>query len=106
MTASRAARAPISGFATAAVIDNGWVTNALFGQSYQVGGENSFASPDYVHVGAYSGLETPTSDYVGLVGFASPVRPVGFGERDVSTSRVSKCADRRQRPATRRACSV
>ena len=52
--------------------DNGWATNALFGQSYQIAGENSFASPDYVHVGAYSGLETPTSDYVGLVGFASP----------------------------------
>jgi LPS-assembly protein len=52
--------------------DNGWSTNALFGQSYQIGGENSFAQPDYVHVGAYSGLETPTSDYVGLVGFASP----------------------------------
>lgn len=52
--------------------DNGWSTNALFGQSYHLAGENSFASPDLVHVGAYSGLETDTSDYVGMVGFAAP----------------------------------
>ena len=47
-------------------------TNALFGQSYQLGGENSFAAPDLVNVGAYSGLETDTSDFVGLFGFTSP----------------------------------
>jgi LPS-assembly protein len=52
--------------------DNGWSTNALFGQSYHLGGDNSFASPDLVHAGAYSGLETDRSDFVGLVGFATP----------------------------------
>ncbi len=52
--------------------DNGWATNALFGQSYHLAGENSFADPDLVYAGAYSGLETDTSDYVGLVGFATP----------------------------------
>ncbi|MER8776497.1 LPS-assembly protein LptD [Mesorhizobium sp. M0977] len=52
--------------------DNGWSTNAVFGQSYQLGGQNSFGTPDLVNVGAYSGLETATSDYVGLVGFNSP----------------------------------
>ena len=51
---------------------NGWSTNALFGQSYQMGGTNSFAEPDLVNVGAYSGLETEKSDYVGLAGFTSP----------------------------------
>ncbi len=51
---------------------NGWTTNALFGQSYHLAGENSFASPDLVNAGAFSGLETDTSDYVGLVGFATP----------------------------------
>ncbi len=51
---------------------NGWTTNALFGQSYQLDGENSFASPDLVNAGAFSGLETETSDFVGLAGFASP----------------------------------
>ena len=51
---------------------DGWSTNALFGQSYQLAGENSFASPDLVNAGAFSGLETQTSDFVGLAGFASP----------------------------------
>ncbi|WP_287064407.1 LPS-assembly protein LptD [Mesorhizobium sp.] len=52
--------------------DNGWSTNALFGQSYQLDGQNSFAAPDMVNVGEDSGLETASSDYVGLVGFNSP----------------------------------
>lgn len=51
---------------------NGWTTNAMFGQSYHLGGLNSYASPDLVNVGAYSGLETDQSDYVGLVGFTTP----------------------------------
>lgn len=51
---------------------SGWTANALFGQSYHLGGLNSFTSPDLVNVGAESGLETDRSDYVGLVGFASP----------------------------------
>jgi len=52
--------------------DNGWTTNALFGQSFHLAGDNPFAQPDLVNVGAYSGLETDRSDYVGLVGLASP----------------------------------
>jgi LPS-assembly protein len=52
--------------------NNGWATNALVGQSYQLGGRNSFDSPDLVNAGANSGLETDQSDYVGLVGFSSP----------------------------------
>jgi LPS-assembly protein len=51
---------------------NGWATNALFGQSYQLAGDNPFAAPDLVNVGAYSGLDTDTSDYVGLAGFIAP----------------------------------
>jgi len=51
---------------------NGWGTNAIFGQSYQIGGENSFAAPDLVNVGANSGLQTTKSDYVGLFGINSP----------------------------------
>jgi LPS-assembly protein len=52
--------------------DNGWTTHALFGQSYQLAGQNSFDTPDLVNVGAYSGLETKTSDFVALAGIASP----------------------------------
>jgi LPS-assembly protein len=60
------------GFRYSGSYANGWATNALFGQSYHLAGENSFAQPDLVNVGAYSGLETDTSDYVGLAGFTSP----------------------------------
>jgi LPS-assembly protein len=54
------------------VLDNGWAFNALAGQSFQVAGLNSFATTDLVDVGAYSGLESDVSDYVGLVGFTAP----------------------------------
>lgn len=50
----------------------GWMSNALVGQSYHLNGRNSFAAPDLVNVGAYSGLETDRSDFVGLFGIASP----------------------------------
>lgn len=50
----------------------GWTANGLIGQSYHIAGENSFASPDLVNVGAYSGLESEQSDFVGLLGFAAP----------------------------------
>lgn len=50
----------------------GWATNAIVGQSYQLAGRNSFASPDLVNVGAFSGLETDTSDFVGLFGVVTP----------------------------------
>ncbi|MBL8584414.1 MAG: LPS-assembly protein LptD, partial [Rhizobiaceae bacterium] len=51
---------------------NGWSSNAIVGQSYQLAGRNSFDSPDLANIGVESGLETATSDYVGLVGFATP----------------------------------
>jgi LPS-assembly protein len=54
------------------VFASGWTMNAIFGQSYHIAGVNSFASPDLVNAGAFSGLETPRSDFVGLVGFATP----------------------------------
>jgi LPS-assembly protein len=60
------------GFRYSGAFGNGWTANGIVGQSYHLDGENSFASPDLVNVGAYSGLETDTSDFVGLLGFASP----------------------------------
>ncbi len=50
----------------------GWTAHGLFGQSYHLGGVNSYASPDLVNAGAYSGLDTDVSDYVGLIGFTAP----------------------------------
>jgi LPS-assembly protein len=52
---------------------NGWTTNAIFGQSYHLAGVNSFAAPDLVSAGAYSGLETDRSDFVAQVGVGSPL---------------------------------
>lgn len=51
---------------------NGWRTQGLFGQSYHLAGTNSYASADLVNVGAFSGLETNTSDFVAMVGFSAP----------------------------------
>ncbi|WP_420960002.1 LPS-assembly protein LptD [Brucella sp. IR073] len=49
-------------------IGNDWALYALAGQSFQLGGVNSFAESDFVNVGAESGLETARSDYVGMIG--------------------------------------
>ncbi len=48
--------------------DNGWSLFGAFGQSYHLGGTNSFASADMLNVGADSGLETDVSDFVGMFG--------------------------------------
>ena len=52
--------------------DSGVSLRGIFGQSYQLGGLNSFSTPDLVNVGASSGLETTRSDYVGSIGFDLP----------------------------------
>jgi LPS-assembly protein len=49
-------------------LSGGWGLNAIAGQSFQLGGLNSFASPDFVNAGAESGLETARSDYVAMIG--------------------------------------
>ena len=62
--------------------DNGWSAHGLFGQSFHLAGHNPYASPDLVHVGAASGLETDRSDYVGSIGLISPVGlSLGAGAR-------------------------
>jgi LPS-assembly protein len=43
--------------------------NALFGQSYQLFGLNSFANSDPTHVGLDSGLQTTLSDYVARLSY-------------------------------------
>ncbi len=48
--------------------NNGWSLNGIAGQSFQLGGLNSFASPDFVNAGAESGLESARSDYVAMIG--------------------------------------
>ncbi len=55
------------------IFGGGWSANGIFGQSFHLAGENSFDQPDLVNVGAYSGLETNESDFVGLFGIVTPV---------------------------------
>lgn len=52
---------------------NGWSADAVFGQSIHLGGLNSFTAADYVNAGAFSGLETTRSDFVGAFNINSPV---------------------------------
>lgn len=52
--------------------DSGFTLQGVFGQSYQLAGKNSFASPDLVYAGHDSGLENSVSDYVGSLGVNLP----------------------------------
>ncbi|MGH6812652.1 MAG: LPS-assembly protein LptD [Methylocella sp.] len=45
--------------------NNGGYANLIGGQSYQLAGTNSYATPDAANVGLSSGLDTRLSDYVG-----------------------------------------
>ncbi|MFK0161254.1 LPS-assembly protein LptD [Rhizobium sp. NPDC090279] len=52
--------------------DSGYKLDSVFGQSYQLMGTNSFATPDLVGAGLESGLETARSDYVTMFGVTMP----------------------------------
>ncbi|MFQ6184499.1 LPS-assembly protein LptD [Sinorhizobium meliloti] len=52
--------------------DSGFGLRAIAGQSFHLGGLNSFATDDLVKVGADSGLETDSSDYVAMLGIDAP----------------------------------
>lgn len=73
---------------------NNWSANGLFGQSYQLAGANPFAAPDLVSVGAYSGLDTNVSDFVGSFGVNegnsfSALASARFDKDDFSVRRTS-----------------
>ena len=50
--------------------DNGFQTQAVFGQSYHLAGLNSFATPDLSQATRNSGLTDDVSDFVGMAGVA------------------------------------
>lgn len=52
--------------------DNGYGLNGVFGESFQIAGQNSFATTDLVYAGAESGLESDRSDFVGMFGVSTP----------------------------------
>jgi LPS-assembly protein len=63
-----------------AQIDRGGFLNALFGQSYHLFGQNSFAVGDLTNTGLGSGLDTNRSDYVARVSY-QPDRTYMFSSR-------------------------
>lgn len=60
------------GFRYTGALGNGYALRAIAGQSFHLGGLNSFATDDLVKAGANSGLETDSSDYVAMVGIDAP----------------------------------
>jgi LPS-assembly protein len=60
--------------------ENGLYANALFGQSFQLAGRNSFRQGDLVNTGRDSGLESLRSDYVSRVQ-VSPNNSLSFFAR-------------------------
>jgi LPS-assembly protein len=64
---------------------NGAQVKATFGQSIQLAGANSYASDQTSNVGAYSGLETSLSDFVGGVSLDT-----GLGPRFVARARFDE----------------
>ncbi|HEY4846251.1 MAG TPA: LPS assembly protein LptD, partial [Methylocella sp.] len=67
--------------------NNGGHANLIGGQSYQLAGTNSYATPDAANVGLSSGLDTRRSDYVGAVTIApnSILSFIGKARFDVDT---------------------
>lgn len=75
-----------------AQINGGGTVNALFGQSYQLFGINSFAVADTTNTGLGSGLDTNVSDYVARFTYApnkifSMISRYRFAEQDFSLQR-------------------
>ena len=60
--------------------DRGGTVTAVFGQSYQLFGLNSFAVADVTNTAIDSGLDKPVSDYVGSLSY-SPNRTYTFSTR-------------------------
>ena len=72
--------------------DRGGSVTAVFGQSYQLFGLNSFAVQDVTNTGVDSGLQTPKSDYVASLSY-SPNRTYTFSTRariDQATGEVQR----------------
>ena len=63
-----------------ATLNNGAKGNVLFGQSYHIAGLNSFATPDLLFTGLYSGLDKDRSDYVGRV-YLQPTKELSLATR-------------------------
>ena len=98
-TASKAAAAPTSACNTPTQFNRGGFVNALFGQSYQLFGTNSFAVGDTTNTGLDSGLDTNRSDYVARAAVSAGPRLVVHHPLPLRPGYVSKCGASRPKPA-------
>jgi LPS-assembly protein len=69
-----------AGVQTTTQFDRGGSVTAVFGQSYQLFGMNSFAVADVTNTSLDSGLDKPVSDYVASIAY-SPNRTYTFSTR-------------------------
>lgn len=88
----------------AGTFSNGSYVNAMFGQSYHLGGTNSFTVQDAANSGANSGLDRRRSDYVARLTVAptpygSVVAKARFDEKDFSAKAIEVSANARLGPA-------
>ena len=74
------------------VYSNGVTTNAILGQSYHVAGENSFAAPDLVNVGAFSGPGDADFRLCRPGRLRDAARLLVFGQRPPRRADASSCA--------------
>ena len=87
------------GFRYTGDFDSGIQVEGVFGQSFQLAGENSFAQPDLVGVGIDSGLESSRSDYVGSAAVRLPDYGLTlsggarFDEENLALNRTSAAID-------------
>jgi LPS-assembly protein len=80
------------GVQTTTQFDRGGSVTAVFGQSYQLFGMNSFAVADVTNTALDSGLDKPASDYVASINY-SPNRTYTFSTRarfDEATGSVER----------------
>ena len=80
-------RANYGGQYTAQFNQGGFV-NVLFGQSYQLFGQNSFAQSSTTNTGLDSGLDSRASDYVARASY----QPNGTHRASASTATISPAA--------------
>ncbi len=90
--------------------DHGGTVTAVFGQSYQLFGLNSFAVADVTNTALDSGLDKSVSDYVGSLSY-SPNRTYTFSTRarlDEATGDINRfeAEGRANSTAGRSACSM
>ena len=81
-----------AGVQTTTQFDRGGSVTAVFGQSYQLFGMNSFAVADVTNTALNSGLDKPVSDYVASINY-SPNRTYTFSTRarfDEATGSVER----------------